>query len=177
MAVPAGLRVTFSYRDAVPGEAAVLDRIFDKSFCEAFGHLYRRDDLDFFLSSFGMADWERELQDRQYGFRIAEADGVPVGYAKIGPFKLPLKPTAPAMMLHQLYLLKDYHGVGLAHGLMDWVIDEARTRAARELYLTVFVENHRARRFYERYGFVPVGRYDFMVGKQADEDIIMKKPL
>lgn len=166
-----------SYRDGTPDDAAVLDRIFDTSFCDAFGPLYSPEDLDDFLSSFGIADWERELQDRQYAFRIAEADGVPVGYAKIGPQKLPLKPAAPAMMLHQLYLLKDYHGVGLAHGLMDWVLEEARRRRAHELYLTVFIDNHRARRFYERYGFVDVGRYDFMVGKQADEDIVMMKSL
>lgn len=167
----------FSYRDAATADAAVLDRIFNKSFCDAFGHLYRPEDLDDFLSSFGIADWERELRNSEHAFRIAEADGVPVGYAKIGPYKLPLEPDAPAMMLHQLYLLKDYHGVGLAHGLMDWVLEEARRRGALEIYLTVFTDNRRARRFYERYGFAAAGRYDFMVGKQADEDIIMRRSL
>ena len=70
---------------------------------------------------------------------------------------------------------RQHHGAGIAARLMDWALDEARRRGAEELYLTVFVENHRARRFYERYDFVPVGRYDFMVGSQADEDVIMRK--
>ena len=61
--------------------------------------------------------------------------------------------------------------------LMDWAIDEARRRGAEELYLTVYTDNHRARRFYERYGFEAVGRYDFMVGSHADEDVIMRKLL
>jgi hypothetical protein len=32
-------------------------------------------------------------------------------------------------------------------------------------------------RFYERRGFAAVGRYDFMVGNHADEDIIMRLQL
>ena len=55
--------------------------------------------------------------------------------------------------------------------------DGADPGRADELYLTVFIENHRARRFYDRYGFEAVGRYDFMVGNHADEDIIMRKRL
>ena len=54
---------------------------------------------------------------------------------------------------------------------------EARRRGARALYLSVFIDNHRAQRFYARYGFEAVGRYDFMVGTHADEDIIMRLKL
>ena len=60
---------------------------------------------------------------------------------------------------------------------MDWAIEETGRRGAEEIYLTVFIDNHRARRFYDRYGFEAVGRYDFMVGSQADHDIIMRKQL
>jgi len=81
------------------------------------------------------------------------------------------------MLLDQLYILGSYHGVGIAHRLMDWALEEARCRSASQIYLTVFIDNDRARRFYDRYGFEAVGRYDFMVGNQADEDIIMRKLL
>jgi len=60
---------------------------------------------------------------------------------------------------------------------MDWSLDQAAKRAAREMYLTVYTDNHLARRFYDRYGFEAVGRYEFMVGNHADEDIIMRKML
>ena len=63
---------------------------------------------------------------------------------------------------------------GIAGAMMDWAIDEARRRCAGELYLTVYTDNHRARRIYERYGFEEIGPYAFMVGEQADEDIIMR---
>jgi diamine N-acetyltransferase len=169
--------MTISYRDATAADAATLDRIFDKSFCDTFAHLYRPEDLNAFLSSFGIADWEAQLNDPAYAFRIAESDREPVGYVKLGPLKLPVETSRQSMLLDQLYILKEHHGVGIAHGLMDWALAEAGSRGAEEMYLTVFIDNHRARRFYDRYGFVPVGRYDFMVGSHADEDVIMMKAL
>ncbi|MFL6728456.1 MAG: GNAT family N-acetyltransferase [Sphingomicrobium sp.] len=169
--------MTATYRDAEPRDAATLDRIFEISFCDTFAHLYRPEDLDAFLASFGIADWEAELRDPAYAFRIAEADGVPVGYVKLGPVKIPVKTNGAAILLNQLYVLKEHHGAGIARELMDWALAEAHRRGAEELYLTVFTDNHRARSFYERYGFEAVGRYDFMVGSHADQDLIMRKSL
>ena len=90
---------------------------------------------------------------------------------------MPYETTARAIELRQLYLLKAHHGSGLAAALTDWGIAEAKRQGNEELYLTVYTDNHRAKRFYERYGFEEVGRYDFMVGNHADEDIIMRKSL
>lgn len=169
--------MTITYRDAIAADAATIDRIFDTSFCETFAHLYRPEDLNAFLSGFGVADWKEQLRDPCYTFRIGEVDGEPVGYVKLGPMKLPIDTTQSAILLDQLYILKEHHGVGIAHALMDWAIAEAKRRGAEEMYLTVYVDNHRARRFYDRYGFEAVGRYDFMVGSHVDEDIIMRKAL
>lgn len=169
--------MTITYRDAVPADAAILDRLFDTVFYGTFGNLYRAADLAEFLSSHTIAEWKEELRDPAFAFRIAEVDGEPVGYVKLGPLKFPVEPNGPALLLDQFYVLKEHHGAGIAHALMDWAIDEARRRGATAIYLTVFIDNHRARRFYDRYGFEAVGRYDFMVGSHADEDVIMRKAL
>ena len=169
--------MTINYRSAGPADAAALDRIFERSFCDTFAHLYRPQDLDAFLSSFGIRDWEAQLRDPAFACRIAEVDSVPVGYVKIGPMKLPVETNGPALLLDQLYVLNEHHGAGIAQTLMDWALEESVRRGAGQLFLTVFIDNHRARRFYDRYGFEAVGRYDFMVGNQADEDIIMRKML
>lgn len=176
MAISRGFSMT-SYRGARPADAAVIDRIFDTSFCDTFAHLYSSENLESFRSSFKIADWEKELEDPQFAFRIAEVDGVAVGYLKLGPMKLPIEPNGPALLLDQLYVLKGHHGTGIAQALMEWALEEARHRGAEELYLTVYIDNHRARAFYDRYGFEAVGSYDFMVGNHADEDVIMRKPL
>jgi GNAT superfamily N-acetyltransferase len=164
-------------RNATCGDLAVIDRIFRTSFCETFAHLYSEENLTAFLAKFTPEAWRAEFDDPRYAFRIADVDGAAVGYVKLGPLTLPVEPQAPAMELRQLYLLKGHHGTGIATALMDWALAEAASRGARELYLTVYTDNHRAKRFYERYGFAEVGPYAFMVGNQADEDIIVKKLL
>lgn len=169
--------MTVTYRTAGVDDAAALDRLFDTVFCDTFAHLYRPEDLNAFLSSFTLADWQAQLGDPAFAYRLAEADGKPVGYVKLGPFTLPMDAEPGAMLLEQLYLMKEYHGSRIAQALMDWTFEEGRSRGSPALYLTVFTENHRARRLYDRYGFLPVGRYDFMVGSQADEDIVMRKAL
>jgi GNAT superfamily N-acetyltransferase len=166
-----------AYRDATPADAPALDALFDSVFCDTFAHLYRPEDLATFLASFGVADWERQLRDPSFAVRIAEVDGIPAGYVKIGPMKLPVEPGCTSMLLDQLYVRGEHHGSSIGRELINWAIDEARRRGAQALYLTVFIQNHRARHFYNRYGFEDVGRYDFMVGSQADEDIILRKAL
>ena len=166
-----------AYRNGVPADAAALDALFDESFTATFGHLYAPEDLALFLSGFSVEDWARELADPALAFRVAEAEGALAGYAKLGPVSLPVTPTGPAAELCQLYLRKPWHGAGVAQALMDWLMATARSRGAAELYLSVFTENHRARRFYARYGFEEVGPYVFMVGNHADDDIILRARL
>ena len=165
------------YRDGEPADGAALDRLFDTVFCETFGHLYRAEDLEAFLTSYGVNEWERDLADPAYAFQVAEADGEIAGYVKLGPLEIPVESSRPGLLLDQIYVASEHHGAGIASALLDWTLSEARRRGAEELYLTVFIDNHRARRFYDRYAFEPVGRYDFMVGSQADHDIIMRKLL
>jgi ribosomal protein S18 acetylase RimI-like enzyme len=169
--------MTVTYRNANFRDAETLDRIFGTSFCDTFAHLYRPEDLDAFLSSFGISDWEQQLSDPEFAHRIAEVDGKAAGYVKLGPLKLPIESQGRALLLDQLYVLKEHHGSGIARDLMDWTLGEAARRGAAQIFLTVFIDNHRARRFYDRYGFEAVGRYDFKVGNHVDEDIIMRKAL
>ena len=165
------------YRDATPADAALMADIGARSFVETFGHLYSKENLDAFLQNHSEANWLGELEDPRFSVRIAEVDGQAVGFAKVGPPSLPFEPRGSSAELRQLYVLKPWQGEGIAHDLMGWVIDRAKALGAKDLYLSVFVDNHRARRFYERYGFTFVGTYAFMVGSHEDEDHVMRLAL
>jgi ribosomal protein S18 acetylase RimI-like enzyme len=166
-----------TYRDATPADAAAIDGIFRSSFVDTFAHLYAPEDLASFFQSFTLEAWREELGDPRYAFRIAEENGAAAGYAKLGPTTLPHVAHGPEIELRQFYLLSAWKGQGIAAELMGWTLAEARRRGAQDIYLSVYIDNHRARRFYERYGFTYVGPYAFMVGNHADEDQVLRLSL
>jgi GNAT superfamily N-acetyltransferase len=163
-----------SYRDAGPADAAIMADLGRRTFTETFGHLYKPEDLALFLETHSEERWAAELGNPDFSIRLVEDDGTPAGYAKLGPPSLPFEPRGPCIELRQFYALKPWHGAGISRELMRWALEEAKARGAKEMYLSVFVDNHRARRFYQRYGFEFVQTYAFMVGSHADEDHIMR---
>lgn len=165
------------FRDAVPADAAMLATLARQSFSETFGHLYDPADLALFLDRHTPDAWAAEIADPAFAIRIAERGPEPVGYAKLGPPSLPFEPRGVSIELRQFYLLKPAQGTGAAQTMMRWVIDTARARGAEDLYLSVFIDNHRARRFYERHGFERIGEYGFMVGNHRDTDDVMRLTL
>jgi ribosomal protein S18 acetylase RimI-like enzyme len=169
--------MTVLYRTATADDAERLAAMFHDCFRGTFGHLYDPRDLAAFLAGHTVEQWRGQLESGDFVVRMAEDGGALAGFIKLGPLRLPVEPAGTAIELRQLYVGGPWHGSGVARELMDWGLAEARGRASAELYLSVFTQNHRARRFYARYGFEEVGPYAFMVGNQADEDVIMRLTL
>lgn len=166
-----------TYRDATVADASVVASLFERSFVETFGHLYGREDLDIFLAEITAEAFAAEIANPGFALRIAEMDGEAIAFAKLGPPSFPVETPPATLELWQIYVLEEWQGKGVARELYDWAETQARSRGGEHLQLSVYVDNHRARRFYDRRGLVAVGRYDFMVGNHADEDIIMRKLL
>lgn len=166
------------YRDALPADGLELAQVARRCFTETFGTLYRQQDLAVFLdSAFGATGLPSHISDPAYSVRLATNDGAIIGFCKVGPVAFPGDWPPTAIELHQLYILGPWQGEGVAPVLMDWTIATARSRGASDLILSVYVDNHRARRFYERYGFVEIGQYTFMVGDHQDDDRLMRLEL
>lgn len=165
------------HRAGTEADLPAIDALFRRSFAATFGHLYAPEDLAAFFARFTPDAWAAELAQPDLAFRLAERGGVLLGFAKVGAPTLPVEPAEPALELRQLYLDEAAKGTGVADALMGWVLDTARRRGAGEVFLSVYVDNHRARRFYARHGFERIGRYDFMVGNHVDEDDLMRLAL
>lgn len=146
-------------------------------FVDTFAHLYEAAAFDRFCDETYRpgGTLSRDFEAAGVRWRVAVAAGEPIGYAKLTPLRVPaVDPDSSALELQQLYVLRDWHGAGVAAGLMEWALETARADGVREVYLTVFDHNERAKRFYARYGFEEVGRCTFQLGDRIDDDRIWR---
>ena len=167
-----------SYRDARTVDGPALAVMARRSFTETFGTLYRQSDLAAFLDeAFGVNGLPSQLSDPDFAIRLALDDEAIIGFVKMGPVTFPGEWRPDAIELYQFYVLANWHGEGVAQQLMMWALTHARTHGAREIILSVYVDNHRAHRFYEKYGFEDIGRIAFRVGETVDDDNLMRLAL
>lgn len=82
---------------------------------------------------------------------VAELDGSLLGYAVIYviPFTFDLRPT---LVLKELFIDQAARGRNFGHGLMEAVVEHARSLNARLIRWQVLPDNAAARNFYRRRG-------------------------
>jgi ribosomal protein S18 acetylase RimI-like enzyme len=106
---------------------------------------------------------------------VAEQDGDMVAYCKLGlenTFEDMPADWAGGIELKELYLDGTVQGAGVGQALMDWALTEAKARQAPAIVLSVWSENFRAQRFYQRYGFAHIADTYFMVGNHRDDEFL-----
>lgn len=163
-----------------PDHAAAISKLGQETFVETFGHLYSPQDLAAFLEdTHGEQKVQAHLLNPERAYRIALDDGAWIGYCQVSQScALPLDlPGRRRFELKQLYLRSGYSGRRIADTLMQWAIQWAREHQADDLLLSVFSENLRAQRFYQRHGFSHAGEYYFTVGAHRDYEFIYRLPL
>lgn len=169
-----------AYRSAVATDGEAIDAMGRRVWLATFGHSAPASDIQAYVDAAYGPDGalRRHLADPAFDWRVAVDDGDVIGYCKLGPtFFQGEVPTDGAVHLHQLYVDPARHGGGVAAALLEWAKDHSRRRGATALLLTVWEENARARRFYEKHGFVHVADYAFHTGSQVDRDLIMRLEL
>jgi diamine N-acetyltransferase len=167
--------MTITYRKPTHKDAAALAELGNTSFVEAFGHLYKAEDLHAFLTeNYSVRSVAADIDDNRRVIRVAEEGGRLLGYCKLGlqmGFDFDLGDRR-GMELKQLYLRGEQTGSGIGSALMKWAIGEGRMRGFDDIILSVWSGNHDAQRFYARHGFEKVGDTYFMVGNHRDDEYL-----
>ncbi|WP_083411182.1 GNAT family N-acetyltransferase [Arthrobacter sp. UCD-GKA] len=105
--------------------------------------------------------WTRGLAQGAELWIATSASGDVVGVAGGGPAADDDADTQVAIELQVLYVLASHHGTGLGERLM------AAALGNRDAVLWVLEHNPRARRFYEKHGFVADDRVEALVDDWA----------
>lgn len=163
-------------------DVKLLQNIGTKTFDDAFGNTCTKEDMRGILDLyFNSSQVTSELQDDADNFFFFEEDGIVKGYMRINAkheCPLELVENRKCIELVRLYVLREYHGAGVANKLMDFANDFARKNGYELMYLSVWEYNFRARGFYEKHGFINSGvENDFPLGSTPQTDYWFFKEL
>ena len=166
-------------RRATEDDAELLSKIALKIFLDTFGQQNNPRDIEIHSArSYGAEIQLRELQDPGNVYLIAEADGVPAGFAMLGePKSESCNAFESPIELFRFYVDEKWHGQGIAQQMMDAVDDVARSLGGRTLCLGVWEHNPRAIRFYEKTGFRDAGSQEYMLGEDLQTDRVMVREI
>jgi GNAT superfamily N-acetyltransferase len=136
-------------RRATPGDAHTIARIQVETWRAAYVGVMPQEVLDGLDVDEGAGTWEQWLGVETTAQFVAERAGAGVGFASVGPCRH--EPESGEVF--SIYVRPEAWGTGSGWALMDAAVEWLAERW-REAILWVAEENPRARRFYERYGWV-----------------------
>jgi len=169
-------------RRATPGDCDILaalgERTFRETFVDGFAIPYSTNDLaEFVANTYTPKAFAAKLADPAQALWLAFAGETPVGYANVGPCRLPHPDVQPHHgELYRLYLTQGQQGRGVGRRLMEAALGWLEENRPGPLWLGVWSGNVKAQAFYARYGFEKVGEYEFPVGATRDHEFILRRP-
>jgi len=166
-------------RNARMTDVPMLTGLMRRAFEDAFASNTRPEDLRAHIAAnFNEPRQAEELGNPQVLTRVAMAGDDPAGYAQMLPGHFPecVKAERPVQLL-RFYLRRPYWGSGMGDKLMQHCLIELSQLNYTDVWLSTWEKNRRARRFYRKWGFRPIGTAPFIVGTDRQTDLIMSRPV
>ena len=166
-------------RRGVASDASLLAALARHTFFDTFAATNDPGDMAMHLErAYGVAQQAAELADPGIVTLLVESKGEVIGYAQLREGDVPGCVAGPGPIeLWRFYVLREWHGQGIAQALMERVRAEAIARGAATLWLGVWDQNPRAQAFYRKCGFVDVGDHVFLFGTDPQRDRVMETKL
>ena len=165
-------------RKATTKDVIALALLARVTFREAFGHLFKDNQnlIYYFNKSFSIDALIEKINDNNNIYWLAFSDKLPVGYAKL----IKNSPSnfikgSKVSELQRIYVLNDFLNQKIGHQLQDAVFEEIKLLKSNHLWLSVYVDNLKAIRFYERYNFKHLGIHNFAIREQSFDFYVMDK--
>jgi diamine N-acetyltransferase len=166
-------------RKAGRGDARKLALAAEQTFRDTFAALNTAENMDSHCrASFGEAIQANEIADPGRVTFVCEHGASLVAFAQLRWGKAPdcVAADAPGE-IQRLYVIREFHGKGIAHQLMSACIDEMASRRSDVVWLGVWERNPKAIAFYRKFRFDAVGDHIFRLGSDPQRDIVMARPV
>lgn len=158
---------------------AALQQIGRQTFSETFAESNSAENMAKYLEeAYSYEKLNAELNDPNSIFYFAKMDQNVIGYLKLnfGASQTELK-DKNALEIERIYVLKEFHGKKVGQLLFDKAIEIAKEYHVAYVWLGVWENNKRALQFYTKNGFVEFDQHIFVLGDEAQTDIMMKLEL
>lgn len=165
-------------RDAQAADAGALAALAERAFRDAFGAANSGSDMDEHCAeNFSVERQLAEIVDPGMStFVVVDAALIAYGQLRWAAAPASVAATRP-VEIYRLYVDRPWHGQGIAPMLMEALLERAREGKADAVWLGVWEHNPRAISFYRKAGFREIGEHCFMLGNDAQRDIIMSRRL
>jgi len=156
---------------------ALLGRL---TWAESHGqYIDDKDDIPKYLNeNFSISKTTDNIKNPDIHYSIIYVDDLPAGYAKI----ILNKPqenikSQNNCQLERIFILNEFIPLRIGQKLMSFVEEQAKELQLDTLWLSVYIKNNRAIRFYERNDFKNVGALNFSVNNKLYKNIVFSKTL
>lgn len=164
---------------ATEADIDVLALIGRLTWTESHGpYIDDKNDLIKYLdANFSISKTKQDMDSPKYLFYIIYADDIPAGYAKLVLNAANESVTSQNnCRLERIFILNDFIPLKIGQQLLTFVEEQAKTLQLDTMWLSVYIKNNRAIRFYERNEFKNVGELNFIVnGKEYGNIVFSKK--
>lgn len=149
------------------------------SFIEAFEAKNTKEAMEGYMTpAFRLEKWQEEFENPHSEFYLLKENDTIIGYLKVNFHDAQCEyRDADGMEIERVYILEKHHGTGCGQMLLDKALAIAKERNMHYVWLGVWERNPKAQRFYEKNGFVLCGSHVFMMGEEAQTDLLMKREL
>jgi len=160
-------------------DVRTLQAISIETFSETFGSQNDPQHLEDYLNqSYKLEKLTGELERSDSFFYFIKSDEEIAGYLKLNIGEAQTEPTeGESLELERIYIRSAYQGTGLGKQLLEKTFEIAQAQGMEQVWLGVWEENHRALRFYRRFGFVQTGAHAFYMGEDKQIDLVLTKTL
>lgn len=165
-------------KTATQEDTEVLALLGRLTWAESHGHYIddKSELLKYLDENFSISKTKLDLNDSKNQFYIIYVDDLPVGYAKIVLNAMQESVVSQNnCRLERIFVQNEFIPLKLGKQLLAHAEEKAKALQLDTMWLTVYIKNDRAIRFYEKNEFKNVGEVNYIVSGKGYENIVFSK--